>query len=110
MVAPIRVTTSVLDHRQEAVLLGAVEAMDLVDEQQRALAGTTAARGVLEDPLEVGDAREDGGNLREEEIGLFGDEARDGVFCRHPGGPQRMSEASEPRASMRVTVPWGPRR
>ena len=38
MVAPIRVIGAVLDHRQKAVLLGAVEAVDLVDEQQRALA------------------------------------------------------------------------
>ena len=36
---------AVLDVRQEAVLLGAVEAMDLVDEQQRALAVLAALRG-----------------------------------------------------------------
>ena len=41
---------AVLDIGQEAVLLGAIEAMDLVDEQQRALAVLAALAGGLEDP------------------------------------------------------------
>ena len=32
------------------------------------------------------------------------------VVLPTPGGPQRISEASEPRASMRVSVPSGPTR
>ncbi len=47
---------AVLHHRQEAVLLGPVEAMDFIDEQQRAAAhaATLPRRG--EDLLEVGEA------------------------------------------------------
>jgi hypothetical protein len=47
-----------LDERQEAVLLRAVEAMDLVYEQQRALSGARGQIGLGEGLLEVGDARE----------------------------------------------------
>ncbi len=45
-----------LDEGQEAVLLGAVEAVDFVDEQQGRLAGGAAHAGGLEGLLQVGDA------------------------------------------------------
>ena len=49
---------AVLDKGQEAVLLGAVEAVDLVDEQQGSLAHPGRCPGFGEGLLEVGDARE----------------------------------------------------
>src|SRR3546814_8671245 len=49
---------AVLDIGQEAVLLGAVEAVDLVDEQQSAAPGQAALPGALEHLAQVGDAGE----------------------------------------------------
>ena len=48
---------AVLDLGEQAVLLRAVEAVDLVDEQQRRLAGVPARLGLLVDPAQVGDPR-----------------------------------------------------
>ena len=48
---------AVLDVWQEAVLLGAVEAVDLVDEKQCLLAGAGGGAGLGEDLLEVSDSR-----------------------------------------------------
>src|SRR4029077_11262018 len=50
------------------ILLGAVEAVNLVDEQQRALPGLTAQPRRVEHFLEIGDAGEDRGNLLEIKI------------------------------------------
>jgi len=47
---------AVLHDREETVLLGAIEAMDLVDEQQRAASREAPAARRLENLLEVGDA------------------------------------------------------
>ena len=60
---------AVFHHRQEAVLLGAVEAVNLVDEQQRALPGLAAAARLLEHLLQVRDAGEDRGDLLEMQVG-----------------------------------------
>ena len=78
VVAPTRVTIALLDERQEAVLLGAVEAVDLVDEQQGRLAGGAAAAGRLERLLQVGDAGEHRRQLLELVAGLLGQQAGDG--------------------------------
>ena len=60
---------AVFHHRQERILLGAVEAMHLVDEQQRALAGLApGARGV-ERLLQVGDAGKHRRDLLEMQFG-----------------------------------------
>src|SRR5690606_34542155 len=58
---------AVLDHRQEAVLLGTVEAMDLVDEQHRSLAGLTLRPRGSEGLLAVGNAGKDSRELLEVE-------------------------------------------
>ena len=50
---------------QEAVLLRAVEAMDFIDEQQRALPGAPPPRRVIERALQVGDAGEHRRELHE---------------------------------------------
>ena len=67
---------AVFHHRQETVLLGAVEAMDLVDEQQRALPQFAAAARFLEHFLQVGDAGEDRGNLLEMQVGRLRQQPR----------------------------------
>ena len=67
---------AVLHHGQETVLLRAVEAVDLVDEEQRATAHLAAPAGLLEGLLEVGDAREDRRDLFEMQVGLAGQQPR----------------------------------
>ena len=68
---------AVLHHRQERVLLRAVEAVDLVDEQQRPLPGLAPRARRVEHFLEVGDAGEDRGNLLEMQLGGVGEQPRD---------------------------------
>ena len=67
---------AVLHHRQEGVLLRAVEAMDLVDEEQRPLPGLAPRAGRVEHLLEVGDAGEDRRNLLEVQVGRLRQEPR----------------------------------
>src|SRR5215213_4530703 len=83
---------AVLGDRQEGVELGAVEAVDLVDEEQRALAGGAPAARRLEHLPEVGDAREDSRDLLEMEVGLIGEEPRH----RGLAGPRRPPEHERP--------------
>ena len=79
---------AVLHVRQETVLLRAVEAVDLVDEQQRALAGLALALGAVEGLAQVLHAREDGGELLEHEIGLVRQQARHGGLAGTGRAPQ----------------------
>ena len=68
---------AVLHHGQEGILLRAVEAMDLVDEQERALPLRAArARGV-EDLLQFRDARMDRRELHERVVAARADQPRD---------------------------------
>ncbi len=67
-----------LDHRQEAVLLGAIEAVDFIDEQQSPLPRAPAASCFLECTLEIGDAGEHRGELDEVQSGAGGEQAGDG--------------------------------
>src|SRR5690606_22461639 len=60
---------AVFHHRQEAVLLGAVEAMDFIDEQQGTLPGAAGGTGCLENLLEISHARKDRRNLLEAIVG-----------------------------------------
>ncbi len=87
---------TVLDHRQEGILLGAVEAMDLVDEEKAALPALAAGSRRREDLLEVGDAGEDRGQLLEMEIGTLGEEARDGRLAAARRTPED-ERADRPR-------------
>ena len=56
MVAPISVTVPSSTWAEKPVLLGAIEAVDLVDEQQRALAGAARRARLLVDLAQIGDA------------------------------------------------------
>ena len=69
--------------------------MDLVDEEQRALARLAPAAGDLEDLLEVGDAGEDRRNLLEMKVGLARQQPRDGGLAgaRRPPEDQRTERA-----------------
>ena len=79
---------TVLHHRQEGILLGAIEAVDLVDEEQRlpAVAASHARR--LEHLLQVRDTGKDRRYLLEGEIGLAGQKPRD----RSLAGARRSPE------------------
>ena len=79
---------ALLHQGKEAVLLGAVEAVDLVDEQQRGPALGMAQAGGLEDLLEVGDAGEDGADLDEGGVGRGGEEAGDGGLADAGRAPE----------------------
>ena len=87
---------AVLHHRQKAVLLGAVEAVDLVDEQERPAARLTPGTGLLERLLQVGDAGEDRRHLDELEPCLVGQQAGDGGLAG-PGRPPQDHRADMPR-------------
>ena len=54
---------AVFHHRQEGILLAAVEAVDFIDEQQGALADPAALARGFEAFLEIGDATEHGRQL-----------------------------------------------
>ena len=99
---------AVLDVGQEAVLLGAVEAMDLVDEQQRALAVAAALARGLEDPAQVGDAGEHRRQRLEMQVGLLGQQAGDRRLAAARRSPQdQPSRACAPPACGRAG-PRGP--
>jgi len=68
---------AVFDVGKERVLLGAVEAVDLVDEQHRPLTHLAPALRNVEHFAEVGDAGESGGERLEREVCLLGEEPRD---------------------------------
>ena len=79
---------AVLHDRQEGILLGAVEAMDLVDEKQRAPAvGATQPRR-LEHLLQIGDAGKDRRDLLEGVIHLMGEQPRHGGLAGARRAPE----------------------
>jgi hypothetical protein len=83
--------------------------VDLVHEQQRALAVRGAVRASSKARLRSATPE------KTAESGWKASPAasassRAMVVLPTPGGPQRISEESEPRASMRVSVPAGPSR
>ena len=67
----------VFDIREEGILLGAVESVDLVDEQQRALSDFAPLLRGEEHLPQIGDSGEGGRQRLEDEIGSFGEEAGD---------------------------------
>ena len=85
-----------LDIRQEAVLLGAVEAVDLVDEQQRRLPGATARARRLERLAQLGHAREDRRQLLELVARGGGEQARDGRLADAPAAPTGSATTAAP--------------
>jgi hypothetical protein len=79
---------AVLDVGQEAVLLGAVEAVDLVDEQQGALPDGAPAAGGGEDLAQVGHAGEGGRHRFEGQVAAVREEAGDGRLPHAGRTPQ----------------------
>ena len=79
---------AVLDVGEETVLLGAVEAMDLVHEQQGALSGAGGGARLGEHFLQVGDAREDRGDGDEAHAHGIGEQPRDRRLARAWRSPQ----------------------
>jgi hypothetical protein len=80
--------SAVLHVRQERILLGTVEAVDLVDEQQRALADVAARPRPVEGFAQILHAGEDGRKLLELELGLAGEQPCEGGLA----GPRRPPE------------------
>ena len=77
---------AVFDVGEDGVLLGFVEAVDLVDEEDGAL-GTPGA-GLGHDAAEVGDAGGDGGELLEAGVGAAGDDAGEGGLAGAGRAPE----------------------
>ena len=100
---------AVLHHRQEGILLRAVEAVNLVDEQQRPLPGLRGAPRRLEDFLQIGDAGEDRRDLLEMQIGLVGQQPRDRGLAGAGRAPEDQ-RAERPASSIRVERTIGPSR
>jgi hypothetical protein len=68
--------------------------VDLVDEQQRALADLAAVLGRLEDLPQVGDARERGRQRLEDQVGRLGEESGDGGLPAAGRSPQDRGDQS----------------
>ena len=79
---------AVLDVRQEAVLLGAVEAVDLVHEQQGLLPGAGGGARLGENLLEVGDAGEHRRDRDEAQADGIGEQPRDAGLAGAGRPPQ----------------------
>ena len=74
---------AVLHGMEQGILLRAVEAVDLVDEQDRALArGEQAVLGRLDGLAQVLDGARDGRHLDERRMGAVGDDARERGLAR----------------------------
>ena len=97
VVAPTSDHRAVFHDRQEAVLLGAVEAMDLVDEQQRlAAVGAAQLARRLEHLLQVGDAGKHRRYLLEGEARSRRRAAARPWFCRCRAVPRKSSSRANP--------------
>ena len=99
---------AVLHVGEEAVLLRAVEAVDLVDEKQRAAALLAPRLGAVEGFAQILDAGEDRRELLELELDVSSASRRATVVLPEPGGPQRIMLGRRAAVSMRVSVPSGP--
>ena len=88
VVAPMRRMDAALDVGQESVLLGFVEAVDFVDEEDGARAEGRGFFGVDHDLLDFFDAGEDGGEFDEAGAGLFGDDFGEGGLADAGRAPE----------------------
>ena len=89
VVAPMSTMSPALDARQERVLLRLVEAVDLVDEDDRAPAGRSrGSLGVGHHVLDLLDAGEHGAERHEPRLRRVGDDARE----RRLAGARRSPE------------------
>ncbi len=100
---------AVFHHRQEGILLRAIEAMHLVDEQQRALARSRGARAPHRTPSSDRRRRRTPRKSARTRSSVASASSRATVVLPVPGGPQKISEPSERASSMRVSAPSGPR-
>ena len=100
---------AVFDHWQETVLLAAIEAVDFVDEEQRALPRLAAHARGIERLLQIGDAGKYRRQLLEMKLEGVAEKPRDRRFAGSGRSPQddRMRAA---RATMRPIGPSGPSR
>ena len=99
---------AVLHDRQKAVLLGAVEAMDLVDEEQRLAAVLSGAAAPPRTPSS-GRRRPKRSPISARRRGLVSPaSSRATVVLPVPGGPQKIIEPSEPERISRVSAPSSP--
>ena len=92
---------AVLDHRQKGVLLGAVEAVDLVDEQQGAVAHLAPFAGGVEHPAQIGDPGKHRRQRLEMKLGAGRRAAARSSSCRSqavPTGSSRTIGGSPPYA------------
>ena len=92
---------SVLHHRQKGILLAAVEAVDFVDEQQRALPGLAARPRGLERLFQVGNAGEHRRQLLEMQFEGGRQQPGDGGFA----GPRRTPQNDGMRPPRRHHAP-----
>ena len=88
MVAPTSTMRPLSMCGQKTVLLRLVEAVDLVDEEQRAAARAVPDARRLEDALQIGDAGEDGADLLEGQVGGVGQQPGDGCLARAGRPPE----------------------
>ena len=98
---------AVLDVGKEAVLLRAIEAMDLVHEQQGLLARAGGGARFGEYLLEIGDSRKDRDTATKRRPTASASSRAMLVFPV-PGGPHRIIEASLPAATILPIAPSGP--
>ena len=81
---------AVFDIGQQHVLLGPVEAVDFVDEEERPLAGGgEPVAGIVEDFAKFFDAAGDGADLRGSGCGCGGEQFGPAWFCRCRAGRRR---------------------
>src|SRR5206468_5473320 len=69
-------------------LLGAIEAMNLIDEKERALSSFAPPACRVESFLEIGNARKDCRHLLEDKAGFAGKKPRDGRLAGARRAPQ----------------------
>ena len=91
-----------LDEGQEGVLLGLVEAVDLVDEKDRPVAHPPPGFGARHDLLDLLDAAGHGGKIDEFRLGPVRDDPREGGFAHagrppedHRGDPVALDELAQ---------------
>ena len=104
---------AVLHHWEEAVLLAAVEAVDLVAEQQRPSSRLPPAPGGVPQLAQIRNAALDGADRLEMQVRLLGQEARDGGLAgagrtpQHHGGqrPRRDHAAQRGVGGEQVILP-----
>ena len=93
---------AVFHDRQEAVLLGAVEAMDLVDEQQGLPAGHAPRAGRFEHSFRSATPEKIAEICSKGKACSRRTSSRATVVLPVPGGPQKIIEPSEPDAIIRA--------